>query len=140
MDIKLLIVDDEKDITDSLERYFRLEGYEVFATNDPLKAMELIDKNNIKIVISDIVMPGLNGVDLLRNIKESNGIIQVIMITGYVTINNLLSCLRHGASDCIFKPFDNLDELSNAVKETVGKLEKWNNILKKNLNYKAGIL
>lgn len=140
MDIKLLIIDDEKDITDSLERYFRLEGYQVFTTNDPLQATELIDKNNIKVVISDIVMPGLNGVDLLRNIKESNGIVQVIMITGYATINNLLSCLRNGASDCIFKPFDNLDELSNAVKEAVRKLEKWNHILKKNLNYKIGIL
>lgn len=140
MDIKILVVDDEKDITESLERHLRLEGYEVFTTNDPLKAMDVIDKNNIKVVISDIVMPGLNGVDLLRNIKESNGIVQVIMMTGYVTINNLLSCLRYGASDCIFKPFDNLDVISNAVKEEVKKLEKWNNILKKNLNFKEGIL
>ncbi len=140
MDIKVLVVDDEKDITDSLESHLRLGGYEVFTTNDPLKAMDIIDKNNIKVVISDIVMPGLNGVDLLKNIKESNGIVQVIMITGYVTINNLLSCLRYGASDCIFKPFENLDVISRAVEEEVKKLEKWNAIMKNNLNFKEGIL
>ena len=140
MDIKILIVDDEKDITESLKRHLQLEDYDVFTTNDPLKAMEIIDKNNIKVVISDIVMPGLNGVDLLKKIKEANGIVQVIMITGYVTINNLLSCLRNGASNCIFKPFENLDVISRAVEEEVKKLEKWNAIIKKNLAYKKGIL
>ena len=140
MDIKILIVDDEKDITASLERHFKLEGFTVFTTNNPLEAMDIINEKNIKIVISDIMMPGLNGVDLLKNIKEANGIIQVIMITGFVTISNLISCLRYGASDCLFKPFENLDELTKAVNNSTSKLEKWNNILKKNLNSKTGIL
>lgn len=140
MNTAILIVDDEKDITDSLKRHLQLEGYDVLTTNESLKAIEMIEKNNIKIVISDIVMPELDGVELLRKIKESNGIVQVIMVTGYVTINNLLTCLRYGASNCIFKPFDSLDEISNAVKEAVDKLEKWNRILKKNINYKDEIL
>lgn len=139
MDIKILIVDDEKDITESLSRHFQLEGYQVFSTNDPLETMDIIEKNNIKIVISDIVMPGLNGVDLLRKIKESNGIIQVIMISGYVTVSNLLSCLKYGANDCIFKPFETLDDLTRCVKEATGKLDKWNNILKINLNHKESL-
>ncbi len=139
MNFNILIVDDEKDITDSLKRHFKMEDYKVFSTNDPLEAMDIINKNNIKIVISDIAMPELNGIDLLKNIKESNGIIQVIIITGYVTVSNLISCLRSGASDCVFKPFENLDELTHAVKEAEGKLEKWNTILKNNFNHKPGI-
>lgn len=139
MDIKILVVDDEKDITDSLERHLRLEGYEVFTVNNPLEAIDIIEKNNIRVVISDIVMQKMNGVDLLRQIKESNGTIRVIMMTGYVEMNNLISCLKYGAGDCLFKPFDNLEEVSHAVQKEVEKLDKWNEILLKSLNTGQGI-
>lgn len=139
MDVKILIVDDEKDVTDSLQRHLRLEGYEVFAVNNPLEAMYVIAKNNIKVVIADISMPEMNGVDLLKQIKESNGTIRVIMMTGYVTFINLISCLSHGAGDCLFKPFEDLEEVSNAVKREVEKLDKWNKILAKSLKTEQGI-
>lgn len=139
MDVKILIVDDEKDITDSLERHLRLEGYEVFAVNNPLEAMDVIAKENIKVVLLDISMPEMNGIDLLRQIKESNGTIRVIMMTGYVTFINLISCLSNGAGDCLFKPFENLEEVSNSVKREVEKLDKWNKVLVKSLNTEQGI-
>ena len=136
MNNKVLVVDDEKDVSNPLKDHLGLEGYEVFTTNDPLKAMDIINKNSIKIVISDVTMPGLSGIELLKKIKESNGIIQVIMITGYITIDNLIACLRYGASDCVFKPFESVDELIGAVKEAAQKLEKWDIILKKNISGK----
>lgn len=129
MNPKILLIDDEKTITDSLIRFLEFEGHEVDALNDPLKAMALIGKTNYMVVICDISMPGKNGLELLSEIKKYNGMIQVIMITGFVTMDNILSCLREGASDCLFKPLD-LDQFRDAVEEAVGKIQKWEKILK----------
>lgn len=129
MNPRILLIDDEKSITDSLIRFLEFEGYKADAINDPLKAMELIEKTNYMVVISDISMPGKNGIELLSEIKKHNGMIQVIMITGFVTMENILSCLREGASDCLFKPLD-LEQFRDAVEEAVGKIKKWEKILK----------
>lgn len=129
MNPRILLIDDEKSITDSLIRFLQFEGYEADAINDPLKAMELIEKTNYMVVISDISMPGKSGIELLSEIKEYNGMIQVIMVTGFVTMENILSCLREGASDCLFKPLD-LEQFRDAVEEAVGKIKKWKKILK----------
>jgi CheY-like chemotaxis protein len=126
---KILIVDDEKPITDTLTRYFRLEGYEVTACNSPFEALQIIHRENILIVISDIAMPGMDGVELLRRIKRYNGMIQIIMITGYVTLDNILSCLRLGADDCFIKPLGDLGQLRTAVDDALGKLRKWHNLM-----------
>jgi|TARA_B100000315_G_C14480641_1_gene542719 CheY-like chemotaxis protein len=56
------------------------------------------------VVISDIMMPEMNGVELLRKIKEFNNMIKVIMMTGFATNSQLASCFYYGASDCLFKP------------------------------------
>lgn len=137
---KILIVDDEKNITDSLGLHLQLEGYNVFTTNNPLNAPDIIVENNIHVVISDVEMPELNGIDLLRKIKESNGTVRVIMMTNNITFSNLISCLSYGAGDLLLKPFENLEEVSRAVIMEFKKLEKWNNILKKNVNSNEGII
>lgn len=127
--VKLLIVDDEKDITSALKRYFTFEGYEVDTANDPYTALRMIHQDNFLVVISDIAMPGMTGVELLGRIKQYNGMIQVIMITGYVTLDNVLSCLRLGADDCFLKPISDIARLQAAVDEAVGKLEKWKTLM-----------
>ncbi len=127
--LKLLIVDDEKDITESLRRYFAFAGYRVDVANDPYTALRMIHRDNFLVVVSDIAMPGMTGVELLRRIKEYNGMIQVIMITGYVTLDNVLSCLRLGADDCFLKPLSDLGVLQAAVEEAVAKLRKWNRLM-----------
>lgn len=129
MNTKILIIDDEKTVSDSLLRFLKFEGYEADTVNDPLKAMEMIEKTNYMVVVCDISMPGKTGIELLSEIKQYNGMIQVIMITGFVTMENILSCLSLGASDCLFKPLD-LDKFREAVEESVGKIKKWEKILK----------
>ncbi len=125
----ILIVDDEKPITDTLSRYFTLEGYDVRTANNPFVALRMIHRENILVVISDIAMPGMTGVELLQRIKQYNGMIQVIMITGYVTLDNILSCLRLGADDCFIKPLTDLGALRTAVDEAVVKLRKWHDLM-----------
>lgn len=130
MEIKILIVDDEESISKSLARYFKMEDYKVESTTSPIKALEMIHKENYMIVISDIMMPEMNGVEMLKKIKEFNGMIQVIMMTGVVTIENVLGCLRNGANDIFLKPLDDLSSMKKSVDGSIAKLEKWENIIK----------
>lgn len=127
--VKILIVDDEKQITETLRRFFTFEGYQVGVANDPYTALRMVHKDNYLVVVSDIAMPGMTGVELLSRIKAYNGMIQVIMITGYVTIENVLSCLSLGADDCFLKPLRNMDRLKDAVDDSIRKLQKWTRLL-----------
>ncbi len=129
MKSKILIIDDEKEITDALTLFLKYEGHDVDSLNDPMKAMSMIEDTNYMVVISDISMPGKSGIQLLKEIKEYNGMIQVIMVTAYVTMENILSCHQLGASDCLFKPIS-LDKLKEAVEEAVNRTNKWEKILK----------
>lgn len=137
MDIKILIVDDEESITASLTRYFDLMGYKASATSSPLEALRMVENDNYMVVISDIVMPEMGGIELLKRIKKFNGMIQVIMMTGVVTIENVLACLRNGANECFLKPLDDLEDMKNAVDEAVGKLEKWERLIRSMVKRKS---
>ena len=130
MKAKLLIVDDETEIRDMLSRHFRYSGYEVDTAANGLEAMEKLDASHIQVVISDIVMPKMDGVELLRNIRQQYPMIHTIMITGYVTLENALACMRHGADTFIFKPLEDLDELDQAVQQAVTSLKHWQDKLK----------
>ncbi|HIJ79979.1 MAG: response regulator [Desulfobulbaceae bacterium] len=127
---KLLIVDDSKSILHTLGRVFADTPYDVTTIDNPVKAYDKIENEHFDIVISDIMMPELDGLSLLRKIKDFNGTIQVIMITGYLTINNTINAFRYGANDIYFKPFDDMDELVKAVDAAASKLDRINEILK----------
>lgn len=128
---KLLIVDDSKSILYKLGELFANTSYETTTIDDPLKAYKMIEDEQFHIVISDIIMPKMDGLTLLRKIKNYNGMIQVLMITGDITINNTLNAFRYGATDIFFKSIDDLSELVNAVDAIAAKLDRINNILGK---------
>lgn len=136
MEPKILIVDDEEGITNSLVRYFRMLEYKVDGVNSPVQALEMIHNENYMIVISDIMMPEMSGIEMLRRIKDFNGMIQVIMMTGVVTIENVLACLRNGANDCYLKPLDDLTVMKGAVDEAIMRLVKWESLIKQMINRK----
>ncbi|MDH3393756.1 MAG: response regulator [Desulfobulbaceae bacterium] len=128
---KLLIVDDSKSVLHKLGEVFADTSYEVTTVADPLKAYQMIEDEQFHIVISDIVMPKMDGLTLLRKIKNYNGMIQVLMITGDITINNTLNAFRYGASDIFFKPIEDLQELVAAVDAVAAKLDRINTFLAK---------
>jgi YesN/AraC family two-component response regulator len=71
------------------------------------------------------MMPKMNGIDLLKHIRKEYPMTRVIMLTGYVSLENALVCLRYSADTCIFKPLDDLGELERAVASAVAYLEHW---------------
>jgi DNA-binding NtrC family response regulator len=128
--VKILVVDDEKDIVDLLVRHFKFLDYDIVGVTDPLEALRLVEEQNFNIVISDIVMPKMDGLELLRRIKGYNGGIQVIMITGYVTMHNILTAMRRGAETVFFKPLRDIGKLEIAVHQCVSRIEMWQDILR----------
>ncbi|MHA1717987.1 MAG: response regulator [Promethearchaeota archaeon] len=140
MSRQLLIVDDEADIRKNLCSYFKLKEFEVDAAENGVAALDILAVKHIDIIISDVKMPVMDGVELLREVRKQYPMIRVIMITGYVTLDNALSCMRHGADTCIFKPFQDLNELTDAVNASAKSLDMWQKNLRELLDMKrAGL-
>lgn len=130
MKARILIVDDEQCILKALSRHFRYLRYDIDTANNGQEALDKLADSKFDVVISDIQMPVMSGVDLLRRIRKEYPMIRTIMTTGYVTLENGLACLRQGADTVIFKPIEDLTELEEAVKNAVRYLEHWQEKLK----------
>ncbi len=105
---KLLVVDDEKDLCLMLKRLFERKGnYTVITSNSPFEALRLIKEWRPDVVITDVKMEGMSGIDLLKEIVKLKLVCSVIVITGYGTVEMAVEALKLGAYDFIEKPFDN---------------------------------
>ena len=135
---RLLIVDDSRSVLKVLEHAFADTPFQVTTSTAPLAAYEMIENEHFDIVISDIMMPEMDGLTLLRKIKNFNGMIHVIMITGQITINNTLNAFRYGANDIFFKPFEDVGDIVRAAEAAAAKLDRINAILKRLTREKRG--
>lgn len=104
MKIKVLIVDDERAIRDLLCDAVRSAGYEVFSSSNGNEALSLIRQENLHIAICDIKMPGMSGIELLKQILDISPETVVIMITAYASVETAVEALRYGAFDYVLKP------------------------------------
>ncbi len=119
---KILVVDDEPDICNSLRKYFRDKGYVVFTCCEAGAALDLLNKEKPDVLILDIFMPGLNGIEVLRIAKEINKDVKVIMLTAIKDEFIVKEALNLGASFYMTKPF-NLDALEKVVSGGKGSVE-----------------
>ncbi len=122
---QILVVDDEAEIRQLLDRHLRYLGYEVDCAESGEHALAALESKRVDVVISDIGMPEMDGLELLRRIRKDYPMTRVIMITGYVSQENVLSCMAKGAEICIFKPLEDLEELEQAVQRAEETLERW---------------
>ena len=105
MNETVLVVDDEERIRSSLRGILGDEGFRVLDTGDPAGVMDLIARENPALVLLDIWMPNIDGIELLRRIKAERPEVHVIMISGHGNIQNAVAATRLGAADFIEKPF-----------------------------------
>ena len=103
--LTLLIVDDEEGPRQSLKIVFKSE-YNVMVASNGLDAIAMAHENRIDVAVLDILMQGMSGVELLRELKQIDPLTEVVMLTAYETIETARQALRHGASDYLNKPFD----------------------------------
>jgi len=130
MKVRILVVDDELEIRKMLLRHFRFLGFEVEAAENGQHALELMATKRFDVVISDIMMPVMTGPEMLREIRRQYPMTHVIMMTGYVTMDNALTCMRLGADTLVFKPLEDLGLLEDAVKRAVDHVGHWLDLLK----------
>ena len=124
----ILLVDDDKDATKKLSRILSKEGYEVFTANDGKEGLGIINQNKIDILIADIEMPIMGGIELLQKVKKFQKDIEVIMMTGFGDENLAIEALRTGAINYLRKPID-LDELLIAIEQAVERILLYRNQL-----------
>jgi DNA-binding NtrC family response regulator len=104
---KILIIDDDYSVRDFLERFFKQKGYQrVQSAAGGQEGLEIIKKEDIKLVLLDVKLPGMNGIEVLRKIKEIKKDTGVIMITGFPDEPMAKEAMKEGAYDYIVKPFD----------------------------------
>jgi len=101
---RILIVDDEKSIRQTLQAFLEKDGYEVHTAADVDKALSLVEEYNFSTIVTDIILPGLTGIDLLQKLQEQCPKVPVIMITGEPTVGTAADSVRAGAFDYLPKP------------------------------------
>ncbi len=111
---KILVVDDEQSMRDFLKILLQKEGYQVDTGNNAGKALEILESNTYDLVISDIRMPGMSGLEMLGIIKEKDPHLPVIMITAFASPDDAVSAMQNGAFDYISTPF-NVDEIKSVI-------------------------
>lgn len=115
----ILIVDDEANIRRVLDAVFTKDGYRVLTAENGRKALDIISTEpNLDVLLCDLIMPDLNGIEVLKSAREINPFLSVVMITAHGTIKTAVDAMRFGAFDYITKPFD-MDEIKLIVRNAL---------------------
>jgi DNA-binding NtrC family response regulator len=114
--IRILIIDDDKDICEYMQLLLSQSGYEVTAEADARAALELLRDEEFHVVILDIMMPELNGMELLERIRDFDSDIAIIIFTGYPSVDTAVTSMKYNVSDYIKKPFDG-DEFNQTLEK-----------------------
>ena len=138
--ISILIVDDEESVRDSLYNWFIEDGFRVECAENAKRALTILESDQFDIILADIKMPGMDGLEMLRRIKSIKPDSIVIVMTAFATVDTAVKALKDGAYDYVTKPFDP-DDLTHLIRnatkqislveenETLKQKMKWVNSL-----------
>ncbi len=130
--LKILVIDDDPSIRNMLAIVLKKSGYQVTCTESGKTSLEKLKKESFDLIISDIKMPDINGIELLKKIKTISPEVPVIMITAFASANDAVEAMKLGAEDYVTKPFS-LDELKIIIDRAIYKT----NIEKENIQLKS---
>ena len=119
--ISILIVDDEDSVRDSLYNWFIEDGYEVDCAENAKQALSILESKNMDIILADIKMPGMDGLEMHRRIRSLNKDSIVIIMTAFAAVDTAVQALKDGAFDYITKPFDP-DDLSHLIRNAASQI------------------
>ena len=139
MKISILLVDDEKDFVETLAERLQLRDFNVATALSGDVAIKLVEENDFDVIVLDVQMPGKDGVETLKEIKNIEQLSQVIMLTGHATVKTAIEGMKNGAFDYLMKPTDTdelIEMINNAYQLVAEQRDKIrqaeiNNILKK---------
>lgn len=116
----LLIVEDEDTLCESLQRVFIREGYETDIADSAEAAFRLLENKSYDLIITDIILPGISGIELVARYRQQNPEQKVIIMTAYASLETAVEALRVGAHDFLVKPVMH-DEMKRMVKKALGR-------------------
>jgi len=119
--ISILIVDDEESVRDSLYNWFVEDGYYVECAENAKQALSILESKNFDIILADIKMPGMDGLEMHRRIKSLNTDSIVIIMTAFASVTTAVQALKDGAYDYVTKPFDP-DDLSHLIRNATSQV------------------
>jgi len=111
---KVLLVDDEEEFIETLAERMRTRGMEVSTSNSGADALQLVDDEDFDVVVLDLKMPGIDGLDALKRIKRRRPDVQVVLLTGYATVEKGVEAIKEGALEFLEKPVD-ISSLTEAI-------------------------
>ena len=119
--ISILIVDDEESVRDSLYNWFIEDGFRVACAENAKKALTILESDQFDIILADIKMPGMDGLEMLRRIKSIKPDSIVIVMTAFATVDTAVKALKDGAYDYVTKPFDP-DDLTHLIRNATKQI------------------
>jgi DNA-binding NtrC family response regulator len=117
----ILVVDDAPDTLELLKRNLDSRGYRVYTASGVSEAIKILDAASVDLVITDLKMPEISGLDLVKHVRENFKNMEVMMITGYASVDGAVEAMKTGAEEYLAKPFTD-EELFSAVKRSIDKL------------------
>lgn len=121
----ILFVDDEQPIRDLLARHFDFLGYSTHKAQNGREALAILDREPIEVVVTDLLMPVMGGVELMRELRANHPTIGFFAMTGHIELRHLLTAMRLGAVDCYYKPLEDILEMEMGVAGVVERLRRW---------------
>ena len=118
--IRVLLVDDEEEFVETLAQRLEVRDFDVSTATSGADALEKVENEELDVVILDVQMPGVDGVEVLRRIKRSKPLTEVIMLTGHATVQTAIDGMKLGAFDFLLKPAET-EELVEKVNRAFGR-------------------
>jgi DNA-binding NtrC family response regulator len=118
--IRVLLVDDEEEFVETLAERLEVRGFDVTKALSGAEALERIQEREIDLVVLDVQMPGLDGVEALRQIKQRKPLVEVIMLTGHATVQTAIDGMKLGAFDFLLKPTET-EELVEKIRRAYSR-------------------
>lgn len=118
--LKMMLVDDEERFLQTTEKLLTKKGFAVLTATSGAEALAELEKTTVHVVILDVKMPGMDGIETLRRIKAQYPLVEVIMLTGHATVESAIDGLKSGATDYLMKPAD-LDDVIAKAEEAFEK-------------------
>lgn len=120
VNVKILIVDDDRDICEYMTTMLETTGYEVSTLSDPTKAVDTIRNDTYHLLIIDLMMPRMDGIELIQRIRKVDSDVAIVVFTGYPSVETAVDALKLNVSDYVKKPFE-IDEFREKIAEILKK-------------------
>ncbi len=136
---KVLVVDDEKNYLLIMEDFLSEQGYDVLTAGDAQTALKILEDTDLDLILTDMKMPGLNGIELIQRVKDVDPDMPVVMMTAFGSVEKAVEAMRAGAYDFLLKPFENevmLRTIERALE--IGRLKRHNRLLRQELSGQLG--